>query len=255
MKIKFLLNFPAIFLEKNKIIVIADLHIGLEQELLQSGIKIPSQVEKFRNLINLLINRTKAKKLIILGDLKHKVAGISFKEEIEIPYFLESLMENVEVIITVGNHDSNIKEVLPGKVKIYSSKGFRIGKYGFFHGHAWPSKELMKCDYLFMGHLHPTIELRDKFGLRFVEQVWVKTKLNQEKIMKKYGIKKTGKLNILVVPAFNKILGGLTLNRPEQEERFGPLIRENILDLEKAEVYLLDGTFLGNIKSLLRSQR
>jgi putative SbcD/Mre11-related phosphoesterase len=244
------LNFPAVFLKKRRAIIIADLHLGLEQELQQAGIKIPSQAEKFQNIIEKLINETKAKLLIILGDIKHKVPGISFKEEIAIQKILNNLVERVKIIITVGNHDSQLKEIVPREVKIYSSRGFRVGKYGFFHGHAWPLKELMRCDYLFMGHLHPNIEFRDKFGLRFIEQVWVKTKLDREKIKEKYGIEKTGGLNLFVLPAFNKLLGGLVLNRPEQEEYFGPLLKDKILDLEKAGIYLLDGTFLGNIKNL-----
>jgi putative SbcD/Mre11-related phosphoesterase len=244
------LNFPAVFLKKRRAIVIADLHLGLEQELQQAGIRIPPQAEKFQSTIEKLINETRAKTLIILGDVKHKVPGTSLKEEVATQKLLSTLAEKVRTLITAGNHDSQLKKIVPREVKIYSSRGFRVGKYGFFHGHAWPSKELMRCDYLFMGHLHPNIEFRDKFGLRFIEQVWVKTKLDREKIKEKYGIEKTGGLNLFVLPAFNKLLGGLVLNRPEQEEYFGPLLKDKILDLKKAEIYLLDGTFLGNIKNL-----
>lgn len=251
MKIKFILDYPAAFLPKEKILIISDLHIGLEHELHKKGIKIPSQAEKFKKIIDHLIDLKKAKTLIILGDIKHEVPGISYREMREIPKLFERLMEKVTIHVIKGNHDGNISTLLPEKIKIHPPNGFKIARYGFFHGHAWPSKELMECDYLFMGHVHPIIELKDKLGYRFSEQVWVKAKLDSEKIEKKYKIKKHGKLNLFIFPAFNKLLGGLVLNKPEQEEFLGPLLRKNILEIKKAEIYLLDGTFLGSLEDIL----
>lgn len=190
--------------------------------------------------------------MLILGDVKHKVPGISFREEREVPKLLESLSKKVVIYITLGNHDPEIQKFASKKVKIYSSRGFKIGRYGFFHGHAWPSRELIRCDWLFMAHLHPLIEFRDKFGLRFSVPVWVKTKLNKKKIKRKYKIDRTGRLNLVVLPAFNRLLGGIVLNRPEQEEYFGPLLKNEVLEVNSAEIYLLDGTYLGKL-SLLKS--
>lgn len=250
MKIKFLTNFPALFLEKKKILVVSDLHIGLEYELFQSGIIIPSQAEKFIKIIDDLLQRTRAKSLIILGDVKHKVPGISFREGREIPKFLEKMSKKVVIRITLGNHDTEIKEIAPKKVKIYSSRGFKLGKYGFFHGHAWPSKELMQCDYLFMGHVHPAIEFGDRFGYRALEQVWVDGKLEENLIKKRYKIKKVGKLRTIILPAFNHLLGGLALNKTVKEELIGPLLANKLFDVDRAKVYLLDGTFLESIENL-----
>jgi len=250
--IKFLRDYPALFISDEKILVIADLHLGIEHDLYKKGIFIPSQAEKFQRIIEKLIKVTKAKTLVMLGDIKHEVPGISYREEKEIPKLLESLIKKVKVICCKGNHDSYLEKISPKEVKIFSAKGFRIGNYGFFHGHAWPSKQLMKCDYLFMAHLHPIIQLKDKFGYSIVEQVWIKGKIFQAKVKKKYKIRKTGKLEVIIFPAFNRLLGGTFVNvKSASNELLGPLLRNNFVDMENAELYFLSGINLGKVLDLI----
>jgi hypothetical protein len=101
-----------------------------------------------------------------------------------------------------------------------------------------------------MGHVHPAIEFRDSFGFRSVLNVWLRGKLSQEPIKKKYKIKKAGKLNAIVLPTFNSILGSAALNRIAKERHTGPLFVNKIFDLDNSKVYLLDGTYLGTLKEL-----
>jgi putative SbcD/Mre11-related phosphoesterase len=250
MTVKFLADYPAVFISDEKALVIAELHLGLEYEIFKSGITIPPQREKFLETLDSLLEITRAKKLILVGDIKHKVPGSTIREDIEIPKFLEQISSKVKTIIVKGNHDDRIEEILPKNIKIYSSHGFRIKKYGFFHGHAWPSKVLMKCDYLFMGHIHPAIEFRDEFGHRNSEKVWIKGRMNLEKVKKKFKLTQTGKLNIIIIPTFNNILGGTAVNRVADEEKFSPLVASEVLDLNTAKIYLLDGTFLGILENI-----
>lgn len=250
MAVKFLTDYPALFISDKKILVVADLHLGLDHQLYKSGILIHPQAEKFQKTLDKLIDLTKAKTLVILGDIKHKVPGISFRETREIQKLLNHLKEKIEIILTTGNHDTDLSQTIPEEVKTYPSTGFKIGKYGFFHGHAWPSKSLMTCDYLFMGHIHPAIEFRDELGYRSMEQVWIRGKLNDNLIKQKYKIDKTGKLQTIIFPTFNKLLGGLALNVTLQKELIGPLLSNKILDIDKSKAYLLDGTFLGTVGNL-----
>lgn len=245
--IKFLADHPAAFISDKKILVISDIHVGIEHDLYTRGVVIHPQVEKFKKTLDELIDQTKAKTLVILGDLKHAVPGISLREEREIPKLFENLVEKVKVILCKGNHDTELKGLLPEKVKIYGSRGFQTGEYGFFHGHAWPAKNLMKCDYLFMGHLQPAVEFVDKLGYRSVQQVWLKGNLNQELIKKKYKISRTGKLEIVVVPSFNKLSGSLIVNRKLKEELTGPFFTNKVLDMNDMSAYLFDGTYLGKV--------
>ena len=248
MTIKFITNQPAAFIQEEKALVIAELHLGLEHELFNKGITILPQREKFQEGIEKLFKLTKAKTLIILGDIKHKVPGMSIREERELPKFLEYLKEKFKLILVKGNHDADIEQIVPKGIKVYGSRGFRLGSYGFFHGHAWPSKKLLQCDHLFLAHLHPGIEFRDKFGFKITEQVWVKNKLDAKKVKKKYRLEKTGKLNVVVMPTFNKLLGSISLNKLLEKEE--PGIVAKLMDMEKSKIYLLDGTFLGYLKDL-----
>jgi len=250
MTIRFLTDYPALFISDKKLLVIADLHLGLEHQLYLSGIVIPPQAEKFQKIINHLIEITKAKTLVILGDIKHKVPGTSFRELKKIPKLFFNLIEKIQVVCVRGNHDDNISTLLPKEVKIHPSRGFKIGKYGFFHGHAWPSKKLMQSDHLFIAHIHPTVEFKDKLGYRNIEQVWIRGNLNKELVRKKYKIEKLGKLKAIIFPTFNNLLGGVALNRKIEKGLIGPLLVNKFIDIDKSKAYLLDGTFLGKIENL-----
>lgn len=248
MSIKLLTDYPVAFITDKKILVISDTHIGVEYQLGQSGIRIHKQIEKFTEILDKLIELTKAETLVILGDVKHKVPGASIQELRDIPKFLEYLSTKVKVLITKGNHDDYLETLIPAGVKLYDSKGFKIGKYGFFHGHAWPSKKLMRCDHLFIGHIQPSVEFKDKLGYSSRQQVWLKGKLNQQAIKKKYKITSAGKLNIIIVPSFNSLLG--SLNVIEKKDLSGPLFTSKSMNLNDMRTYLLDGTYLGILKNI-----
>ncbi|MBI2543076.1 MAG: metallophosphoesterase [Candidatus Aenigmarchaeota archaeon] len=248
MSIKLLTDYPMVFVPDKKILVVSDLHIGIEYNLAQSGIIIHKQIEKFKNIIDKAIDTTKARTLVILGDVKYKVPGSSIQELRDIPKFLEYISTKVKVLIAKGNHDDYLETLVPSGVKLYSSKGFKIGKYGFFHGHAWPGKSLMQCDYLFTGHIQPSIEFKDKLGYRSRQQVWLRGRLDNSIVKKKYKINSAGKLNIIILPAFNTLSG--SLNVASDQNFSGPLMTSKAMNLDNMRAYLLDGTYLGLLKNV-----
>ena len=248
---RFIKNYPALFIEEIGVLAIADLHIGIEHELYESGINIPFQIKQTTEVIENLIKKTKAKKLVILGDLKHKVPGMSWQELKDLPNLLSELSSKIEVIVCKGNHDDQIEKIVPEGITVHESKGFKIGKFGFIHGHAWPTKELIACDYLVTSHIHPTVQFMDKLGYRIIQPVWIKGKIDQEKIKKRYKLKKTGKLEMIIVPAFNQLLGGTSVNvKRKNDELLGPLLKNDFVDMDNSELYLLDGTYLGKLKNI-----
>ena len=244
--LKFVKGERAVFIEEISTAVIRELHLGIEHELYEKGITIPPQRIEFVKRIKDIVKSTKAKKLVILGDVKHQVPWRSLREEYEIPRFLEEVSEFVEIEIAKGNHDGKIEELVPENVKIHGPQGFSIESYGFFHGHAWPSRKLLSCDFLFMAHLHPSFEFEIGFGLKSVEEVWIKTKLLKENVKKKYGVHPKGKLDLIIVPAFNKLLGGANVKKIISEGS-NPLMKRKIIDIKSIEIFLLDGTPLGNV--------
>ena len=177
---------PALILEKNseKILIISDLHIGWEASLAKNGIHIPSQTPKLLKKILDLMKIHKPTSLIFLGDVKHTITGAELSEWKEIPNLFEKISEITQDIkIVQGNHDGNLEPLVPRNVKFISAKGTMLpGNIGVFHGHAWPSIELLKSNYMVMGHLHPVISLKDSYGFKTTKQVWVKTECDLKKL-------------------------------------------------------------------------
>jgi len=255
MEPKFVTGKPALVMGKT--LVIADLHIGIEYEYYQSGIRIPSTTENMRKEIESLIKLTGAENLVILGDVKHKVPGITRQELREIPEFLRALSDMVNIEIVPGNHDSGLGEFIPDNVRLHPSRGFGTNECYFFHGHTWPSHEFLEKKYVFVGHEHPQIEFRDSLGYRYFEPVWVRAKLRREILRRKYRKIPPKLPELVILPRFNKLSGGIAMNKPVREiERehelshtgIGPLVRS--ADLKNSDIYLLDGTFMGKLKTL-----
>ena len=252
MKIKFVADAPALLLDE-KYLVIADLHLGLELELARKGIMVPSQVQKLQERLDKLIKETGAKELIILGDIKHEYRGISWTELKDLPEFFNHLLKKVKVRIVKGNHDGGIEAVMPAGVKVYEPMGFILSErsepidcVALTHGQAWPKKEMLDCKTLLMGHIHPAIEFWSS-GARMTEHVWIKAKINSEVLEKKYK-KKCMLQEAIITPTFNHLAGGMAFNS-ERFKPMGPLLTKAI-DWKNAEVFLLDGTSLGELSKM-----
>jgi putative SbcD/Mre11-related phosphoesterase len=255
--------------------VIADLHIGWEMALSERGIYVPSQMPKLLRKLSDLVSTYKPEKLLILGDVKHTVATAEMGEWHDIPDFFSELKKQIqEILIIRGNHDGNLEPLLLENIQILPATGITLDEVGFFHGHRWPSPSLLKSRTLVMGHVHPVVVLRDPAGFRITKQVWVKANCDKtrlaEILLRKHKIKikknlaetllahykiKPKTSQLFIMPSFNDFLGGRPLNertlgKVESERIVGPILRSEAVDMENAETYLLDGTFLGTLNKL-----
>jgi putative SbcD/Mre11-related phosphoesterase len=269
--------YPAILLQKkqDRALVVADLHIGWERLLSQRGVHVPSQTPKIKNMLLKLIKETKPTHLILLGDIKDAITKVSMEEWKDIPEFFEEIQEKVQDIqVIIGNHDGNLEPLLPEKTKIVSSAGTSFGDVGLFHGHAWPAPELLECRSLISGHVHPTVAIRDPMGLRITRQVFVKAPCNSQQLAKSLlahlGTKTDADVSdvlneqykielkvsqLFILPSFNQFLGGRPINERKKGKKktdafIGPILRSGCVNMDDAEAYLLDGTFLGTVKQL-----
>jgi putative SbcD/Mre11-related phosphoesterase len=257
-------------------LVITDLHIGWELSLSQKGIHVPTQTPKILEKLLNIILKYKPDRLLVLGDVKHTVAKAEIGEWRDVPDFFTEVRKHVEEIgIIRGNHDGNLEPLLPERVKLLPATGFVVDDVGFFHGHRWPSPTLLKCKTLVMGHVHPVVAFRDPAGFRITRQVWIKANCKKNNLAKllleKHGVKKTDDskdmlrkhygikvrtVQLFIMPSFNDFLGGRPLNMARFGDNtragmtVGPVLRSEAVDLENAETYLLDGTFLGTLNQL-----
>lgn len=240
-------------LEKEGILAVGDLHLGISAELADKGIQIPSRIPKVRRRLLKIIRDEGPDRLFFLGDVKHNIPVTSWEEWENLPDFFAELSKRVKVEIVPGNHDGDIEGLIPRDVVLHGAGGTTVGGdgVGFLHGHAWPEPELLRSEAIVMGHNHPIIEFRDELGARVREPAWVRTRLKPENLPEELREEVKGEgPEITVVPAFSKLVGGGIVNREIPEKLLGPIFKADAIDLEDAEIHLLDGTFLGKLKDL-----
>ena len=51
-----------------------------------------------------------------------------------------------------------------------------------------------------------------------------------------------------MIPAFNDLCGGTYINEVKPR-LLGAVLRNSLADIEKSEIYLLDGTYLGSVSA------
>ncbi len=235
----------------SKTLVIADLHIGLEHELSKYGIRVPSATPNMLLRVEALIKQVKPSRLLILGDLKHSFAWTPYGEELALNDFIRPLKKLVKLEIVPGNHDGNIGKLLPD-TKLYSSKGFLRDRVGYFHGHAWPGEKLLTADILVCAHVHPNVSITGMLGSRHTEPCWLRAGLLSKQLRSRYKKAKINKkAEVIVMPAFNPLLGGLPVNKHLKKLPSGYRLAFNkCIDFPDSEVFLMDGTNLGKMKGI-----
>ena len=140
----------ALWVEQQRLLLIADVHLGKADHLQAHGIAIPSDGER-ANLqrIEQLSQRWQPAELIVLGDLVHHPKAISSELEQRVVALMDSL--NCPITWVEGNHDRRSRL---GQLQGQPSQS----RQGFWLSHEPeepPEGQLNIC-----GHLHPVSILR-----------------------------------------------------------------------------------------------
>lgn len=223
MKIKFNKNTSSLSIDR--LLVVADLHIGIEKELSLRGITVPSQTHKMLKNLLKLAKRTKSQSLMILGDFKHNIPLISWQEQNEIPIVIEELKKVFKSITVIkGNHDTGLEGLARDKKsEIKIEKELLYGDIGFIHGHAFPSRELMeKSKVIIAGHVHPEYKLKTRVESVHSKKAWFMGECEF------HGIKR----KLIIVPAFNEFVGGAE-SEGEKFLKHGEIKEVLLLDLTR----------------------
>ena len=237
---------PALLFKEKKILVVADLHIGIEYELRENGVHTPSQTNLMEQRLISILTQNDIHDIILLGDIKHMIPTITIQERTDVKRFLHTIQRYGTLHVLPGNHDGNIDRLLESEIQLHPSNGFEFEGIGFAHGHRWPTAEVMRCEQVVIGHTHPLVMLIDRLGYRTFEQCWMRCTPLFDALTKKYPESQTKQ--ILIMPAFNPLCGGIAVN---QEPLLGPF--GSLVDVQTAELYLLDGCSLGKVKDISES--
>ncbi|MFQ5941412.1 MAG: metallophosphoesterase [Nitrososphaerales archaeon] len=245
-KMKLIPHHPALYLEADqKYVVVSDLHIGFESQLNVRGVNINSDtyLEEMLNSLSSIIKKEKPDAMILLGDIKSSVHTITKSEWKNIPKFLHRLSKMVRVFIVPGNHDGNIRHLVPRNVMMMSAKGMQLDDTLLVHGHTMPNKTGVSLNRIVMGHVHP-IFLKQGSTISG-ERIWIYLKVDKSGLF----TKSRGILDILVMPSFNKYFYYAT-HSAYYKKSISPILKRTAENVESAIVLTLDGSIVGN-ESLL----
>jgi putative SbcD/Mre11-related phosphoesterase len=228
--------------------VISDLHIGFESHIYTRGITFDEMIffdEMIRELSD-LIKSNKVQALILLGDLKSTVGSISRQEWQKIPRFFKLLSEITDIYFVPGNHDSNIRFLMPENINIMSTKGMVLDDTLLVHGHTMPTTARSYIKKIVMGHIHPVF-LRHNSVING-QRVWIYLKIVKEALFPA----SQGTLDLIILPAYNRYL--YAINERRYTKSISPIIDKAIKSnaVQQALVVSLDGSIVGGIETLLK---
>ena len=160
----------AVWLERESILAVADLHIGYAWAHRQQGNLLPvSAPEATTQRLLALIENYAPRDLVLLGDIVHSTARLPALED-ELCTLFERLAEKTAPRLITGNHDAQLLGLL-GKCGIDAcvQRELRAGPHLLLHGEGRDAtvaeKQLadaaQRRGRVIIGHEHPAIRLSD----------------------------------------------------------------------------------------------
>lgn len=150
-----LLPQKAVFWGREKILFLADVHLGKINHFRKSGIPVPPKAnERNIELMIDLINLTRPRRVICLGDLFHSY----YNPEWEVFGELVKHFVKISFELVLGNHDIMSEQQYVRKgIAVHST--LRIAPFVFTHH---PLEEADGEFYNLSGHLHPGVTMHGK---------------------------------------------------------------------------------------------
>ena len=214
----------ALYLKKEKILIISDLHLGYEEALNKQGILMPRFEDIIKRLKEIL-KKVNPELIIINGDLKHEFGTISRTEWKQVIDLID-FFKNKKILLIKGNHD-NILGPIAKKKNVKLVENYEINNLLITHGHKIP-KKLNKT--IIIGHEHPAISFEGRKDQKY--KCFLKGKYKRK--------------NLIVMPSFNLIQQGTDVTK---QKTLSPFLKK---DLKNFEVYIVEDKVykFGKIKKL-----
>jgi len=211
-------SLPAIYDDRTDLLIISDLHLGLEKTMTAKGNYIPqNQLDTMKEEIKEAKDRKEAERILINGDLKNQFKT-SYSENEEVKELLNFLAFSFdEVIVVEGNHDTFIDSTL-------KDNGIEMKEYHledgilFVHGDRQLKdidvEDEKNVDTVVIGHEHPAITLKDDIGVKEKIPALLHGNLDEER-------------KLVVLPAFSRIANGTSVNEVPKRELLSPILKNS----------------------------
>ena len=240
-------------------LLVADVHAGIEIGLrYERGVELDSRADERRERLCALIRETDADRLVVLGDLAHRIAAPEGDEREELETLIRAVTDRVPMTLVEGNHDAGVAEAFAADLDVIEPAGGvlgansgdeRGGAVGVVHGHTWPAPALLDADVVCMGHEHPQVRLEDPVGGSRVERAWLRGRVDPTAFVEGADPDATAvddPPELVIFPAFNERSGGTWVN-VEGQSFLAPFLPDA---LPAGDAYLLDGTRLGEYREV-----
>lgn len=218
--------WPALLLEDEGALVVADIHLGIEEQKEAEGIHIPRGV--YSDISNAILKPTRetgASRVVLLGDVKHEFGRPLYVEWAATRKLIKALEDmKVRVDVVRGNHDNYIIYILKEMGVPLHQPCMELGRYTLLHGHLGPETLPPGARRIVMGHEHPSIAVRDDLGLTHRYKAFLHGSF--------------GGLEITVLPSVSPLATGSDVNRIPPSELLSPILRS--IDIDGFTPYLLD---------------
>jgi DNA ligase-associated metallophosphoesterase len=188
-----------LFWEDQRTLIAADLHVGKTGHFRKEGIAVPQAV--YRDDLHRLLSQIlffKAERLIIVGDLTHSSANL----EMDLFRRWRKDFPLLEVILVKGNHDILDNKWYQEADIIVCNDPFPVLPFLFVHDVLKPRQGIRSEQFIFSGHVHPTVVIRGrgKQSLRFPCFYFTE--------------------DYCVLPAFSRFTGGYNVDADQAENVF-----------------------------------
>jgi len=163
-------DLPVVYIPRFKALVMADVHLGFEEDAASKGIYLPRlQLSRAFEILDKALSYVDPLMLIVAGDVKHRFEKLGKKEAKDLREFLEVASKKFKRIVIVrGNHDTFLLSICR-KLGIELYDALWLEHILVVHGH----RELdigAGFDLVIMGHEHPSITLKEPglgYGMKF----------------------------------------------------------------------------------------
>lgn len=183
------------------VLVLADLHVGYDAT---SNVQFPigegtDVIHRFEELCSAVTPQ----EVVIAGDLLHSFQTIPGPIERTVEGLREiAASHDASIVVTPGNHDTLLDSVWDGTVEAE----YRVGETVITHGHVPPEAD---ADRYVVGHDHPTITIEGQRRPCYLagEGVYEGS-------------------DVLMLPAFTRLVRGVEVNGMSSGDFMSPLIRD-----------------------------
>lgn len=203
-----LLPERAVYIPSEKMLLIADWHLGKTAHFRKHGIFVTktSFAKEFAQLETIL-NRLVVEKVVFLGDLFHSQFNMDW---IQFQHALKNY-PHIYFILTKGNHDILSNEIYENSILEVVNKFIIQDKFILTHE---PLKRPSEQQLNLFGHIHPGVKIVTKSREVFHLPAFIWNK------------------NQFIIPAFGKHTG-LHLMKPNSESRCFVILGDEIRELKK----------------------